>query len=121
MKPPRPLTIIHHVILKDSWDIDQRPGFGYSFASVLASALADSNARVAESAGTVVAVVEAARWRRCAARNGRSGRRASVDEHAEQRPCAVQLSLGGRGSPLGKVEVCVEGRAVDGGGGMRIM
>jgi hypothetical protein len=28
MKPPPPLTIILHVILKDSWDIDLRPGFG---------------------------------------------------------------------------------------------
>jgi hypothetical protein len=52
--------------------------------------------------------------------NERSGRRASVDEHTEKRPCAVQLTLGGRGSPLGKVEVCVEGRAVGGGGGLRI-
>jgi hypothetical protein len=95
------------------------------FASVLASSLANSNASVPESAGTVAAAVEGgARRRGCTVRNGRSGRRASVYEHAEQRPCAVQLSLGGRGSGLGKVEVsvevCVEGRAVGGGGGLRI-
>jgi hypothetical protein len=34
--------------------------------------------------------------------------------------CAVQLSLGRRGSPLGKIQVFVDGRAVGGGGGLRI-
>jgi hypothetical protein len=28
MKPPPPMAIIIHVILKDSWYIDQRPSFG---------------------------------------------------------------------------------------------
>jgi hypothetical protein len=50
----------------------------------------------------------------------RSGRNASFDEHAEQRPCTVQLSLGDRGSALGEVQVFVKGRAVGVGGGLRI-
>jgi hypothetical protein len=83
------------------------------FACVLASALASSKAIVAESAGTVAAVEEAVL-------DGVDVQSETGGAEDEQRPCAVQLSLGGRGSPLYMVQVFVEGRVVGGGRGLRI-
>jgi hypothetical protein len=77
-----------------------------SQCSTLPLAQASSKASGAESAGNCrCGSGGGARWLGCAVRDGRSGRRPSVDDHAEKRPCAVQLRLGGRGSPLSKVQV----------------
>jgi hypothetical protein len=59
MKPPPPLTIIIHIILKDSGTLTRSQVSVDCFASVLDSALASLNVNVAESAGTVAAAVEA--------------------------------------------------------------
>jgi hypothetical protein len=82
------------------------------FAIFCASALANSWASVAVNTDCWRGGGGRTRRCRCAVWDWRSGRPASVERHAEQRSCTIPLSIGCRGSPKGKVQVSVEGRAV---------